>query len=93
MPSNTLIYKVFKFVDGQTTNYRIIYQQPNGFTEALAEVMKSGSSAKSNNKISVQSHQAYLINDKEQVIELGNDSLLSEVFGEVYVSYPELKGQ
>lgn len=57
MPSNSLIYKVFKYVDGPNINYRIIYQQPNGFTEAIAEIVK----LPNNNKISVQSNQAYLI--------------------------------
>jgi hypothetical protein len=45
MPAGTTIYKVFKFIDGFSNSYRIIYQLPNGFAEALAEIVISNNPA------------------------------------------------
>ncbi len=84
-----MIYKVFRFIDGLTTRYRFIYQQPNGFSEALAEINKSNS----NNKISLQSHQAYLAADSEQPVDITTDPFMGELYQQIYLNYPDLEGQ
>jgi len=55
LPDNAKVYKVYKYQEASNAFYRIVYQLPNGFSEILAEF------AKTDNTISLQSYQAYLV--------------------------------
>lgn len=82
MPASTQIYKIYKFIDSNNVYYRIVYELPNGYSEVMAEFNKV------NNRISLQSYQAYITDNAEKVVNIENDPLGPELYNQLFLSYP-----
>lgn len=82
MPASTQIYKIYKFIDSNNVYYRIVYELPNGYSEVMAEFNKI------NNRISLQSYQAYITDSAEKVVNIENDPLGPELYNQLFLSYP-----
>lgn len=67
--SESRVYRVFRSQNNGSTTYRIIYQEPKGFSETLAEINSQGS------QIKVENHMGYLKAANETTADIAKDPL------------------
>lgn len=84
MPANSVIHRIYKSIEPTVISFRIIYRNPQGYTETDLHFDRS------NDKITAENKPAFTKKDDETIVDLKTDTRAATEFTFIQASNPDL---